>query len=243
VWAEEAGSAIVVDNGFTLSDFRRRAAIRGLAPGRIAGILLTHEHVDHQRGVGHLSRACRCAVYSSPDTLEAAVSREERPYHAAMKLVPGNPMRIGPFEVTALAGSHDSVDCQIYVLRTGGASLGIATDLGVVPEAVLREFEGLSAAVLEFNHDPDMLDRGRYPIFLKRRIRGPRGHLSNWEGAEFLSRINHPGLKCVVLGHISRNNNRPELALAAARTAVTGGPGDPRIEVASHDVPTPIIEI
>jgi phosphoribosyl 1,2-cyclic phosphodiesterase len=108
---------------------------------------------------------------------------------------------------------------------------------------ILEAFAGLAGAVLEFNHDPGMLKAGRYPAFLKARVRGPRGHLSNGEGADFLARVNHPGLKCVVLGHLSRNNNLPELALEAAGAAIRGGPGAPVLEVASHDRPTRVFDL
>jgi phosphoribosyl 1,2-cyclic phosphodiesterase len=243
VWAEEGGSAVVVDNGLSLSEFRRRAKLRGLDPGRIKGILLTHEHVDHLLGVGRLARACRAAVYASPGTLAAAVSKGGLDAADARELCGGGSEAIGPFSACAVPSSHDAAQPQLYVLRAGGASLGVATDLGEVTGVILRNFLGLTATVVEFNHDPGMLEAGRYPAFLKARVRGRKGHLSNAQGAEFLAKVNHPGLKCVVLGHLSKNNNRPDLALAAARAALEGGTGSPRLEVASQENPTPVFEI
>ncbi|MDR1313256.1 MAG: MBL fold metallo-hydrolase [Deltaproteobacteria bacterium] len=243
LWAEAGGSAIVVDNGLSLSEFRRRAGLRGLSMDRVRAILLTHEHTDHLSGVGTLSRACRAPVYSSPLTLAAARARAESGAFDGRDVSPGESWSVGPFKVLPVPGSHDSAEHLHYVISSETAALGVATDLGVVTEKVMEAFQGLDAAVLEFNHDTAMLMTGRYPVFLKRRLRGPKGHLSNDEGAEFLAGINHPGLKYAVLGHLSRNNNLPELALEAARAAVEGGPGSPEILVASHDTPTPFLEI
>jgi phosphoribosyl 1,2-cyclic phosphodiesterase len=243
LWAEEGGRALVVDNGLSLADFRSRAELRGLAIGRISGILLTHEHTDHLSGVGSLSRAAKVPVYSSSKTIGAAMLRSDGGKLDSRDVVPGTPVTIGPFTVASVYGSHDSAEHLHFVLRAGGSSLGIATDLGKVPELLRKAFRGLDGALLEFNHDVDMLEAGSYPVHLKRRLKGPKGHLSNDEGAAFLAAINHPGLKCVVLGHISRNNNRPELVMEAARAAVAGGPGSPRLVVASHDRPTPLLTI
>ncbi|MDR2611688.1 MAG: MBL fold metallo-hydrolase [Deltaproteobacteria bacterium] len=243
IWVEDRGAALVIDNGLSLSDFRRRTGVRGLDPRRIIGILVTHEHGDHIGGVGPLARACRAPVHGSPATLEIANGRGRLGEGRCRILSAGETASLGPFRVSAYSSSHDAADPQVYVLRSGGKAVGIATDLGVVTEDLVAAFSGLDAAVLEFNHDAGMLESGDYPVFLKRRVRGRKGHLSNAQGAEFLARLNHPGLKRVILGHLSRRNNLPELAAAAASAAIEGGPGSPAVTVACQHEPTPLFEI
>jgi phosphoribosyl 1,2-cyclic phosphodiesterase len=156
----------------------------------------------------------------------------------------GESVKVGPLEVRAFSVSHDAADPQVYVLKgNDDKSLGIATDLGVVTHLVRQNFLSLSAMVVEFNHDLRMLLEGPYPWPLKQRVRSRHGHLSNEDAALFLTQVNYPGLRQVVLGHLSETNNNPELALAAADSALRQGPGNPKLAAAGQWEPTPIFEI
>lgn len=231
-WVEEDGRAILIDNGLTLKNFRMRASRAGLDLGRLLAIFVTHEHGDHLNGVDPLARHLGLGVYASP-----AVIRLKGDTLGVMgiPLAAGETVRLGPFAVLALGSSHDTVDPLVYHVRAGGRSLGIATDMGEVSPGIRAAFRGLDALVLEFNHDPGLLAGGSYPPFLKARVGGMRGHLSNGQAADFLAEVTHPRLSLVVAAHLSKENNRPELALEAARGAVAKGGGGAAVHVAGQD--------
>jgi phosphoribosyl 1,2-cyclic phosphodiesterase len=241
VWVEEGGSACLVDNGLPLKEFTLRARRAGLNTEKLTTIFVTHEHGDHLNGVGPLARSLNLEVYCSPRLLDLKNSFigpiNYRPISG------GETVTVGPFTAEAILSSHDTVDPLIYVIRGGGASLGIATDLGFVPKLVAHGFRDLDGMVLEFNHDQTMLLNGTYPAFLKQRVRSRKGHLSNEQAGEFLASVCHEGLKVVVLAHLSEKNNTPELALEAAREYVGKSPGKPHIHVADQYVPTPIFDV
>ncbi|MDR3153936.1 MAG: MBL fold metallo-hydrolase [Deltaproteobacteria bacterium] len=243
VWAEHGGAAILVDNGLPLSDFRRRASSRGLDAGRLIAVLLTHEHGDHMNGVGPVCLKYGVRVHTSRRTLAAGKSKGPLAGVPFSEFGPWGTAEMGPFTVSSFPAPHDTEDPQVFVLRAGGSALGVATDMGMLADCILENFKGLTGAVIEFNHDQAMLRDGPYPNFLKARVKGPNGHLSNDQGAEFLAKVNHPGLKCVVLGHLSAKNNDPKLALAAAKKALAGGPGKPLLAVADQHAPTKVFDI
>jgi phosphoribosyl 1,2-cyclic phosphodiesterase len=238
---EEDGLAVLIDNGLSLAELTRRLKKRDLDPKRLVGVFVTHEHTDHIGGVGPLSRGHELPVYTSPLT-----------FHACGRTVgnvdfcpfaSGEKLKLGSLTITAVSSSHDAADPQLYVVRGNTGSLGVATDLGVVTHLVRQSFLSLTAIVSEFNHDLKMLADGPYPWFLKQRVRGRKGHLSNDEAAQFLIDVNHEGLSRVVLGHLSEVNNKPELAFEAAAAALSRGPGNPGLTVASQWEPTEVFEI
>jgi phosphoribosyl 1,2-cyclic phosphodiesterase len=241
VWAEEGGSACLVDCGLGLELFRGRAAQAGLKTERLRAIFVTHEHTDHFSGVGPLARRLNAMIYASPVLWEEAGWRAGE--CGQEDISEGETVRVGSLAVQAVRSSHDTVDPLLYVLRGQGASLGVATDLGFAPKRIVAAFQWLDGMVLEFNHDLEMLRHGPYPAFLKKRILSRKGHLSNDQAADFLSKINHPGLRVVVLAHLSEHNNTPELAEAAARRTLEAGGGSPRVHVASQHGPSPVFEL
>jgi phosphoribosyl 1,2-cyclic phosphodiesterase len=241
VWVEENGCAILIDAGLSFSQLLTRARLRNLDPENLYAIFVTHEHVDHVSGVGPLAREFKLKVYTSPLTFQAAQPGVGDVNFQPM--VSGDKVRIGPMTVSSFSSSHDAADPMVYVVRGTRCSLGVATDLGVVTHIVRKNFLFLTGAVIEFNHDLKMLVEGRYPAFLKERVRSRKGHLSNEEGAKFLSEVNHSDFKLVVLGHISENNNSPELAIKAAQKAISKSPGDPKLFAANQWEPTPVFEL
>jgi phosphoribosyl 1,2-cyclic phosphodiesterase len=241
VWIEDAGSACLVDNGLPLSQFMSRCREASLRPSILSAIFVTHEHCDHLNGVGPLARELGVLVYTSPKLMDKKAGSIGPVRHRPIG--PGDEVQEGPLSVRAFPASHDTVDPMVFVVSSGGRQLGIATDLGYVSAAVRDNFFNLDSLVLEFNHDEEMLRNGGYPAFLKRRVMGRKGHLSNREAAEFLSQVNHGRLKTVVLAHLSENNNTPELALQAARGCFKGRPSSPCIHVAGQHGPTPVFDV
>jgi phosphoribosyl 1,2-cyclic phosphodiesterase len=182
---------------------------------------VTHEHGDHVRGVGVLARRFGLPVYLSPGAAKALNGRLGK-IADLRSFRPGEAFSLGGLKVHPFATSHDAADPVGFTLQAAGRRLGIATDLGVATNLVRHHLRNCAAVILETNHDPDLLMNGPYPWHLKQRVRGRSGHLSNGEARNLLLDVLHERLAHVVLGHLSEENNRPELALAPIREALDG---------------------
>ena len=227
-------TAVLVDAGLSGVEIQRRMARRGLSPADLSAILVTHEHGDHVRGVGVLARRFGLPVYLNPDAAKALNGRLGK-ISDLRSFRPGEPFSLGGLAVHPFATSHDAADPVGFTLGAGDRRLGIATDLGVATNLVRHHLRNCSAVILETNHDPDLLMNGPHPWHLKQRVRGRSGHLSNGEARDLLLDILHPRLSHVILGHLSEENNRPELALAMIREALDGRRPAARIRVAGQD--------
>jgi phosphoribosyl 1,2-cyclic phosphodiesterase len=209
---------------------------RGLDPAGLSAILVTHEHLDHVRGIERLVRRHRLPVYLSDATRRGAAALQELP--EVLPFACGREFRINTLAIRPFSISHDARDPAGFRIGANGSRIGIATDLGHVTALVREHLRGCRLLVLEANHDPGMLMEGPYPWFLKQRIRGRSGHLSNQESGCLLADILHPGLEQVVLAHLSETNNNPEKALAEASRHLAGTPV--RLAAASQGTPSPV---
>lgn len=191
-------------------------------PETIDAILVTHEHSDHIQGVGVLSRKYHIPVYANEGTWETSAMRRivgEIPPGMRRVFQSEDDFYIGDFGVMPMPISHDSADPVAFRLFAGSRSVSVATDMGRVPKKVLRFLAGSDLVLLESNHDPDMvLGNVRYPEALKRRILGARGHLSNIVCAQTLMGLYETGVHHALLGHLSQDNNTPELAMHTVQT-------------------------
>ena len=215
-------------------------SLAGLDQSRLKAILVSHEHRDHIHGVGIVARKLNLPVYINPGTLEKTAAYLGRIEPKSFRT--GEIFWIGSIQIHAFSVSHDAVDPAGFTFSVNGRRLGLATDVGTATSLVRESLADCRALILEANHDPDMLMKGPYPWETKRRVRGRHGHLSNEDSAELLAAVSHRDLERVVLAHLSRTNNRPELAVAAAASALNGRPGV-ILEVADQDRPGEIIEI
>ena len=212
----ETGSCrLLIDAGLSGRETIARLSSAGVDAETLDGILITHEHTDHVRGVGALARRLKLPVLGSSRTLQAARTAIGRADFVEFDA--GSPfvfkgVSIDPFPVT-----HDACDPVGYRIESGEGCIGFATDLGIATRLTHEKLKECRALVLEFNHDEQMLQDGPYPWHLKQRIRSRHGHLSNSEGACLLEELLHPGLQGVFLSHLSEVNNDPALAMAAAR--------------------------
>jgi phosphoribosyl 1,2-cyclic phosphodiesterase len=240
LYVESGGVAILIDAGLSGKEITRRLALIDRHPEQVAAIILTHEHSDHIVGVGVLSRRLSIPVYANRGTALGGEAKMGR-LHAWHEFASGDRLEIGPFNLHSFAISHDASDPVGFVISDGDRRLACCTDTGCTTNLIRARLTGCQAMVLEFNHDPDMLKNGPYPLELQQRIRSRRGHLANAQAGELLGELIHDRLRHVVAAHLSETNNAPQLALAAARRAL--GDWDGCLLAASQDQPTPLFEV
>ncbi len=216
---EGSGTRVLVDCGYSPRTMTQRLAPFGIVPESIDAVVLTHEHIDHTKGILSAHKKFGWQVYGSVGTLTAL---RELPAGARQVLAPGATTSIGNLDIVLLRVPHDAAEPTAVLAtdRTTGFRTGIAHDLGEVPEPVAQTFERLDLALIESNHDEEMLRNGPYPGYLKDRVASRNGHLSNRQSGQWIARLWHPWLRGVVLLHLSETNNTPAIATAAARAVL-----------------------
>jgi phosphoribosyl 1,2-cyclic phosphodiesterase len=207
-------SRLLIDAGFSARELCRRLNLVGVAPDSLDAVLVTHEHIDHVRGLALLSRRWNLPVYLH-HAAAAVLTDQQRP-ETLIEFDTGTELVIGELGVRAFPVAHDAVVPVGFTVTGSCGKLGIATDLGIATRLVCEELRGCRCLILEANHDEAMLRDGPYPWPLKQRIKGTHGHLSNRASAELLGQLCWDGLEAVFLAHLSETNNHPELAAAAA---------------------------
>ena len=218
---------LLVDAGISSKQLHLRMAELGVNPDTIDGILLTHEHRDHTRGLEVFCRKVKKPVYCSAITHELLSSGISD--SVAWRIIEGGvPFTVGDIEVNAFRVMHDAVDPMGYVFSCGGAMLGFASDLGHVTAAMQTALQGVHTLFIEANYDDLMLQNDtRRPWSIKQRIASRHGHLSNAQTAELITAIAGGGqLQRVILGHLSEDCNHPEVALKAVNAALRGSAVD-----------------
>ena len=214
---------LLLDDGISLRKLRAALALRGLVPEALCGVLITHEHKDHISGLPMLCKHCGVPLFA-PRTVANHIRWSAAGVDGYIREIsPGTPFTVGELTVTAFATSHDTDQSVGYRLE-GGVSFALCTDTGCVTDEMLAALSGCEAAIIEANHDTDMLRAGPYPYYLKRRILSDRGHLSNDDSAALCRTLAERGLHTLVLGHLSRENNLPSLAERAVRNALGDRP-------------------
>ena len=190
----------------------------------ISAILITHEHADHIQGVGVLARRYSIPIYGTEDTLNYIYNAPETGkidielLHPVKKDVD---FMIGDLKIAPMHISHDAVDPVAYRVYHEDEKCAVCTDLGIYDDYTVECLKDMDAVLLESNHDVNMLEVGPYPYYLKQRILSDRGHLSNDLCGSLLCRILHDKMKHIFLGHLSQENNYPDLAYESVRTSVT----------------------
>lgn len=211
VFIEMGGHKILIDAGISTRRIEQSLAAVGLEVSQLDAVLITHEHVDHVKGLDVLVRRYKLPVYTRAATWEKIPCRDKLPQECCCEL--GDSLDIGSLKIEPFPISHDAADPVGFVLLQGRQKWVLATDLGEVTPAVETALAYADNIILEANHDPLMLKEGPYPGYLKRRISGPQGHLSNQDAGRVLARISRQGKMQVFLAHLSQQNNFPHLAL------------------------------
>lgn len=211
---------ILIDAGISMRRTVSALAQAGLTMRDIGGVLITHEHSDHISGLQMLVKHHAVDIYA-PRTLANRLRGLIPQAEDYIKVIPIEmPFMIGGLEICAYRTPHDVDESVCYRVREDGC-FSLATDMGCVTESVRRCLDGADTVLIESNHDEEMLRYGPYPVFLKRRILSDRGHLSNENCAKLAAELALNGTKRIILGHLSRENNTPELAVRASSAVLS----------------------
>lgn len=211
----DGGTSLLVDMGRSCRSTIAALYAVGVAANDIHAILVTHEHIDHVAGLLTFLKHYPVPVFGARRTLDYLRSQNLVPGHTQLVAVDGlTNFCVGDITVNTFSTSHDSADCVGYKMSfQSGATAAIATDLGYVSENVMDAISGCDLVALESNYDDVMLMHGKYPYFLKKRISSSKGHLSNGACADTASKLAKSGTSRMILMHLSKENNEPEIAL------------------------------
>lgn len=232
---------LLIDCGMSGSQTLGAMAQAGIDPASVRAILITHDHSDHTKGAGILSRRLGAPIYATRGTwqgMEKAVG--ELPKSHRVVIDAGESFFLGDIEAYPFPTPHDAIEPVGYRFFIRGHGVAVATDLGYFSQGVFEAVSGAEVVLLESNHDPELLKKNpNYPQMLKTRILGKKGHLSNEACGEAAVRLLETGTRHVLLGHLSRDNNTPELAYRMAHAALTGAGAvvgeDVTLNVAARD--------
>jgi len=218
-YLETEKTRILIDVGLSCQETERRLKQVGVRPDTLDALLVTHEHIDHIKGVGPLARRYDLPVYTNLRTFERArkkLGNVSRP----VIFQTGQTLTINHLNIETFTKCHDAADPVGIVFAYNGIRAGLITDFGRSTRLVEERLKGCQALIMEFNYDQKMLDEGPYPLNLKRRIKGAEGHLSNHQAGELLKVVSHDNLRVVVLAHLSETNNHPSKARREAVDAL-----------------------
>lgn len=242
---------VLIDCGLSARETARRIQEVGEDATRLDAIVVTHEHGDHARGLAMLSKSLNVPVYIASATLEACnLGDKARHVRRGAEITSSQDFEIGPFIFHPFPIPHDAADPMAFTVEAGGAKMGIAVDLGHINALAAERFKGSDVLIIEANYEVEMLRAcSFYPWSLKQRIMGRQGHTSNDEMARYLSEDFDGKAGYVVLAHLSRNTNHPDLARLAATQAIESrsplfsADAARRVRVAKYDGPSEWIEL
>jgi len=217
IYVEADGVTLLFDAGISGNEVEERLAIHGRDARSVDAVLISHDHIDHCRSMGILSRTFGLPIYLTAKTHEAAKRFALGEINDLRYFGAGEKIQFGNVTVETISTPHDGADGVVFVVDDGRHRLGILTDLGYVFDGLAEVIASLDAVLLESNYDPDLLANCSRPEWLKERIAGPGGHISNFEAAELLLATASKRMKWACLGHLSEDTNTPELALATHR--------------------------
>jgi phosphoribosyl 1,2-cyclic phosphodiesterase len=204
--------AVLIDAGISCRETEKRMKRLGLSMQQVRAIFVSHEHTDHIRGIPVIARKYHLPVYITAATLVSGGLQLNA--QQVMSFSAYTPVQVGSLTVTAFPKFHDASEPHSFIVNGGDINIGVFTDIGAPCEHVIRHFQQCHAAFLETNYDEQMLEQGRYPYFLKNRIRGGQGHLSNRQALELFTTHRPAYMSHLLLSHLSQENNSPDLVQA-----------------------------
>lgn len=250
VYVSSEKSRFLIDVGISGKRIENGLASISVDPQTLDGIFVTHEHLDHISGLGVMARRYGLPIYATAETIceinrTKSVGRiKEELYHI---IEPDETIVIKDMEIHPFSISHDAGNPVGYTLQSDGHKVGIATDLGKYDDYIVSKLFGSEILLLEANHDINMLQVGAYPYVLKRRILGERGHLSNDNSGKLICELLNERLKHIFLGHLSKDNNYPDLAYETVKYQLeqSNSPFKRQVvvRVANREEPSPLVSV
>jgi phosphoribosyl 1,2-cyclic phosphodiesterase len=232
-----SNEAVLVDAGLSLRETEKRMKISGLDINRVKAVFISHEHIDHITGLPAISKKYQLPVYITQRTLENSNLPVES--HLIKAFKKNKSVHIGSLSVMPFSKRHDAADPHSFMVSGNGVNVAVITDIGYACKQVIKYFSQCHAVFLEANYCPDMLTNGSYPYHLQKRISGDNGHLSNWQALELFRHYKSPGLELLILSHLSKNNNHPDLV----KGLFTPYAGNTSIEIASRYEAGPVFRL
>lgn len=250
IYVGEEDKGILIDVGISMKRVKAGLEEQKLSLDQIQAIFITHEHTDHISGLGPVLRKFPIPVYATADTIRAIWEKANMNnispdlFH---RISPEEELETGDMVVRPFSISHDAADPVCYTVEKEGKRIGVATDMGTYNDTIIEHLAQCDSLLLEANHDINMLQVGPYPYSLKMRILGDKGHLSNDASARLIKEILHPDLQHISLGHLSRENNFPDLAYQTVRYELeqseTWNKLDTELLVANREEPSRLLKI
>ena len=214
---KDGEDALIIDNGLSVNTLVERMEERDLTPSSVKAILVTHEHTDHIKGIFGFARRFNTPIFIS-EYIGAGITERAECAGLDVRTINEAGFSFAGFDIEPFRVPHDALYTVGYRISKGRESVGVATDVGVMTDNIVKHLSSCDLVMLESNHDTDMLMQGRYPYMLKMRIRSDKGHLSNGECADTLLKLRESGVRKFMLAHLSEDNNSPEVAFDAVKS-------------------------
>lgn len=234
-------NSILVDAGISCKQIFSRLSDLGEDPRKIKGIFVSHEHIDHIRGVEILARELQIPVFATSGTLKSGLTCSQEDLMNNIK--EGEIIKLAGMEISSFSKSHDASQPVSFQIKNG-KTISIITDVGYPCKNVQEAVQDSNFLLIESNHDIKMLEEGPYPYFLKKRILGDKGHLSNLHSGLCVLEHGSRKMKTLMLAHLSETNNTPKLALSCFRNLLKERKDlNPNLLVSERDIPSGLISI
>lgn len=247
LYIQSDNTKILVDAGVSGKKIIEALNTINVIPEDLDAILVTHEHIDHIKSVGTLSKKFNIPVYANSGTWNAMpIEQSKISSNNQYKFKTSEDFEIGDLKIYSFKTPHDATESCGFTILNDDSKLSIATDLGHVTNEIMSSLEGSSFIMLESNYEPEVLKACSYPYSLKTRIFGPNGHLSNYDAGNIITTLIHSGLKDVMLGHLSKESNFPELAYRTVLNSVNekfSGNNSISLNVASRTEPSKLLDV
>ena len=213
LFVETENAKILIDSGVSGKKEEQALASLNVDPSSLDAIIVTHEHIDHVQSLGTISKKYDIPVFATSKTWDAMPVQRDKINANNQKLFnKSDYFEIGDLKIIPFSTPHDAADSCGFNICSNGTKISIATDLGDMTNDILSKLEGSKFVLLESNYEPELLKCCSYPFNVKTRIAGPNGHLSNIAAGKTISHLINTGLDSVMLGHLSKESNFPELA-------------------------------
>ncbi len=247
LFVESDNTKLLIDAGVSLKKIESGLESFNIDPYSLDGILVTHEHSDHIQSLGNLSRKFNLPVYANSETFAAMPKQTDKiSENNIKKFTVSERFSINDIDITPFSIPHDAANPCGFSISCGNKKMSVATDIGHMTNNILKQLDGSKFVLLESNYATEVLRYSKYPYSLKQRISGPNGHLSNDDASKTINYLAKGNLQIAMLGHLSKENNFPELAYQTTVNEMINSGNDTskiRLSVASRDHASDLIHI